>query len=56
MHNSPTLQGNVLLYPFQQVTCLELKKISPTMVLGLSLLRNQLETLICSQSVLKIDV
>ncbi|CAF4576562.1 unnamed protein product [Rotaria sp. Silwood1] len=55
IHNSPTLQGNVLLYPFQQVVCLELKKIPPHMVLGLSLLRHQLETLICSQSVTKIE-
>ncbi|CAF4482870.1 unnamed protein product, partial [Rotaria sp. Silwood2] len=55
IHNSPTLQGNVLLYPFQHVVCLELKKIPPHMVLGLSLLRQQLETLICSQSVTKIE-
>ncbi|CAF3548136.1 unnamed protein product [Rotaria sordida] len=55
IHNSPTLQGNVLLHPFQHVICLELKKIPPHMVLGLSSLRHQLETLICSQSVTKIE-
>ncbi|CAM4747225.1 unnamed protein product [Rotaria magnacalcarata] len=55
IHNGLTLRGNVLLYPFQHVTCLELKKIPLHMVLGLSQLRGQLETLICSQSVTKIE-
>ncbi|CAF1103994.1 unnamed protein product [Adineta ricciae] len=55
IHHAGTLRGNVLLYPFQHVTCLELKKIPSHMVLGLSLLRPQLETLICSQSVTKIE-
>ncbi|UJR26209.1 hypothetical protein I4U23_007552 [Adineta vaga] len=55
IHHAGTLRGNVLLYPFQHVTCLELKKIPPHMVLGLSLLRPQLETLICLQSVTKIE-
>ncbi|CAF0909770.1 unnamed protein product [Adineta steineri] len=55
IHHAGTLQGNVFLYPFQHVVCLELKKIPPHMVSGLSILRPQLETLICSQSVTKIE-
>ena len=56
IQNSQTLQGNVLLYPFRHVICLELKKLPPHMVVGLSVLRHQLETLICTHSVAKIEV
>lgn len=56
IHNSFTLQGDVGLNLFQNIVYLEIKKISPQIIRGLIELRDRLETLICSQSLTRIEV
>lgn len=55
IHNSFTLQGDVGLNLFQNIVYLEIKKISPQIIRGLLELRDRLETLICSQSLTRIE-
>lgn len=56
IHTSLTLQGDVRLHPFRNINYLEVKRISPRMIRGLAELRDRLETLICTQSLSKIEV